>query len=1091
MQSAARQMHGIKVTALTMGTEGILWLGTDGNGLIKISPRINQFGTATTSEERNPYNKSVRAFCRVNDDLWVATKGSGIFQYKQFWKSNNQFRKATNLITTPTLDNNDVYALKKGADNLIYIGSDGWGLTIYDIHTREFIRWNAVAQTANFPPFRSVYAIHQDEDHSLWLGTSGYGLIHLKIEKTKQGKLSLQFLEKYTSGKGKPGPANDIIYSIVAGSRNQLWIGCRYGGLSLLDKKTKQFKTFKALAYEGSLSNNDVLSIFKDRQDRIWVGTSFGLNWISSGEAMKMEPKFQRLTTMNGLPNNTIHAIEEDEDGFIWVSTNKGLARLNPENLEISYYQYSDGLQSNEFSDGAVWKDTNDNLYFGGIYGFNSFRPQNITKSDWLPNLLISGISFGGSTFKENGFSVLKPNKHNEIFQYTLNRSKNFFELNLKTLSYLNGEKSEYAYLLKGYNKEWYSAGRSGRLNFSNVPPGTYTLKVKWSNGDGYWTQPSDVLILKINQYPWLNGYAKSGYFLLILLLVFLFYKYNKNKSDIRHQLEVEHLLRKKEKEIHQNRIGFFTNIAHELQTPLTLIMGASERQDGIASTQKTSPKTSYYRTLIHQQASKLTYLVQQLMEFRKAEEAFFKNQYSYGNISEFLHNLAEPFLLLSEQIHSAFEINIEPNITGWIDKDKTEKIIYNLLSNAFKYSGKHEQILFSSEISEERSHLVITLSNSGVKMDKKQVEKLFDQFYSASENQTQINRFGTGIGLAFARQLANMINGNLKAEWDGHWIHFKLTIPLTSTNEGHVSLNKNNLLNEHPSYLFSTITNYSQIIHPRSAIESNKEALVENLLDDEKKKILVVEDDPEIRYLIKDILKNEYIIYEAEDGQDALDMIGRIMPSLVICDIMMPNLNGLKLCATMKEAIPTCQIPFIILSALGTEDQHMAGYEVGADAYIDKPFNATHLKLRIRKLLEYREKLHLFFSNNKNNELYPVKDLEIEDADKNILTSLVNFIEENISSSELTTANLEKEFYLSKMQLYRKLKSLTGLTPAEFIKSIRLKTAARLLQTTNLNVLEIFYQTGFNNQSYFFREFKKRYHCSPNEYRENNPIIK
>lgn len=1090
LETESKQMQDLKITSWELGPEDILWFGTDGNGLIKIYPRINYFGTVKTSENNNPYNKFVRAFCSEGGHLWVGTKGSGIIQYKNFWSLNNESPGEQKLITTPVLDNNSIYALKKGRDGLIYIGSDGKGLNIYDPETRQFNKWNSVIGSDRFPEFRSVYAIYQDADNSIWLGTSGYGLIHLKITKNPERKLVLEYLQKYTSDNSNAGPANDIIYSITQGDANQLWIGCRYGGLSLMNTETKTFKTFKANTYEGSLSNNDVLSVFKDSHRRIWVGTSYGLNWLDSKEALKTEPVFQKLTVANGLPNNTIHAIEEDRTGQIWVSTNKGLARLNPDNLNISYYQQSDGLQSNEFGDGAVWKDNQDNLFFGGTYGFNNFLPQNITKSDWLPNLIIEGISFGGKKPEENNFFVLKPQSNQALLNYSIDRNKNFFELNIKALSFLNSEKSEYAYYLEGYNKEWYYAGKNGKLNFSNVLPGTYTLKIKWSNGDGLWTDALPFLTLKVNQYPWLTTYAFMGYFLILSVLGISFYRYRKNKLEIRHQLEVEHLLRKKEEELHQNRLGFFTNIAHELQTPLTLIMGASERQKEITGTDKTRSGVNYFPNLIHQQASKLTYLVQQLLEFRKVEAGFLQNQFSYTNISDFLYNLSEPFMVLSDQLNNSFTPEIEMNMRGWIDKDKTEKIIYNLLSNAFKYSGKHEQIHFSSKINKENKTLEFVVANSGVEMDDGQVNKLFEQFYSAPASHSKTDRFGTGIGLAFTRQLVHMVNGSITAESEAGWIIFKVNLPITDENKKEVKpLVTDNYTNEQPSYLYKTITNYSEIVQPESAMESNKEALLENLLDDEKKIILIVEDEAEIRYLLKDILKNDYIIYEAEDGKNALELIDKVMPSLVICDVMMPNMNGLELCHKVKETLSTCQIPFILLSARGGEEQHMEGYESGADAYIEKPFNAAHLKVRVRKLLEYREKLHHLFNNNEDNDVYFSKEPGIEDVDKTFLTSVVKLIEENIASGDLNAAFLEKEFYMSKMQLYRKLKTLTNMTPGEFIKSVRLKTTANLLITTNLNVLEIFYQTGFNNQSYFFREFKKRYHCSPNEYREQNHI--
>ncbi|HSV10992.1 MAG TPA: two-component regulator propeller domain-containing protein, partial [Hanamia sp.] len=321
-----KQMQDIKITSWALGTEDILWYGTDGNGILKIYPKTKSFGTVATSENGMPYNKSVRAFCENNGNLWVGTKGSGIIMYSNFWGMANPEIKKHYFLAPEQLDNNSVYALKKGNDDLIYIGTDGKGIGVYDLKNKKFNKWSGIKGNSAWPEFGSVYAILQDTDNSLWLGTSGYGLIHLKIDNN-HGNLSVAFLEKFSFNNSDTGPANDIIYSLVAGYENQLWIGCRYGGLSLLNKKNKKFKNFKAFTYEGSLSNNDVLTVFKDSHNRIWVGTSYGLNLINNSDALKAEPVFQKLTTANGLPNNTIHAIEEDRSGQIWVSTNKGLAK--------------------------------------------------------------------------------------------------------------------------------------------------------------------------------------------------------------------------------------------------------------------------------------------------------------------------------------------------------------------------------------------------------------------------------------------------------------------------------------------------------------------------------------------------------------------------------------------------------------------------------------------------------------------------------------------------------------------------------------------------------------------------------------------
>ncbi len=1085
LKEEAKQMQDIKVTSLALGSEDVLWFGTDGNGIIKIFPKTKPFGTITTSENGMPYNKSVRAFCEADGNLWVGTKGSGIIEIADFW-ANKPFSSRKKYLTTPNeLDNNAVYALKKGNDDLIYIGTDGKGMSLYDLKNKRFYKWKDISGNKAYPEFGSVYAIKQDPDNSLWLGTSGYGLVHLKINREKTGKPVVAFIDRFTFKNDNTGPANDIIYALADGDKDQLWIGCRYGGLSLLNKATMVFKTFKAFTYDGSLSNNDVLSLFKDSHNKVWIGTSYGLNWINNADATLDQPVFQKLTTFEGLPNNTIHAIEQDSLGHIWVSTNKGLAKVSGADQSISYYQQLDGLQSNEFCDGAVWRDHLGNLFFGGTYGFNHFFPKDIRKSAWVPNLILSGITIGGKSLNENGFAVIDTS-WNKPLPFSIERKNNFFELDIKAISFLNAEKCEYAFFLEGYDKTWHDAGVSGKISYSNLLPGNYTLKIKWSNGEGLWTNEIPLIKMEVKQYFWMTGYALSMYGLIILIAGYNVYKYRKNKLQIKHQLALEQLMRSKEEEIHEDRLGFFTNIAHELQTPLTLIMGSAERiLDKEKTTSAKQKEKPYFLSLIHQQASRLTYLVHQLLEFRKGEAGFFKSQYRYLNISDHLQNLAEPFVPLSEQYKMDYELDIAPGIYGWVDNDKVEKIVFNLLSNAFKHSGKNEQVIFSACANELTGELEITVSNSGSDLPEGELNHLFEKFYVARPN-IPGGKFGTGIGLAFTRQMINLLNGRIIAGSENGRITFKVFLPLMKEPPEGNCIDESAASGK-PSYLYETITNYAQRDLPVNSIENNKQAIIDNLLGDERRNILVAEDDPDIRFLLKDILQDDYIVYEADDGNKALELIEMIVPDLVICDVMMPNLNGLEFCNRIKNSPATCHIPVIILSARGSENHHMEGYEVGADAYMAKPFNTDHLKLRVRKLLEYRQRLKLLFKGG--NDPVELVESDLAEGDKDFLTKLVALIEERIDEPELSAVFLEKKFCMSKMQLYRKLKTLTGMTPGEFIKHIRLKQAAQLLVSTSLNVTEIFYRTGFNNQSYFFREFKKRYNCAPNEYRQQQSV--
>lgn len=1090
LQPTTRQLQDIRITSWAAGSEDILWYGTDGNGIIKVYPQTKSFGTIGTAGNGLPYNRAVRSFCEVNGALWVGTKGSGIMALNNFWKANSP--SSQEYKTAPaSLDNNSVYALTKGIDGLVYIGTDARGIGVYDPGSKKFYKWSDIKGTGAYPEFGSVYAIRQDDDLSLWLGTSGYGLVHLKIKRERSGQLSLGFLERFQFNNNNTGPANDIIYALAAEGNDQLWIGCRYGGLSLFNKRTRLFKTFKALTYEGSLSNNDVLSLFKDSRNRLWVGTSYGLNWIDAQQATSNEPLFRKLTTVNGLPNNTIHAITEDSTGQLWVSTNKGLARISASGDQVAYYQQGDGLQSNEFSDGAVWKDKEGRLFFGGTYGFNQFFPAGIRNTRWQPNLLLSGMLLGGKEAGLNGYQVWDT-ANSQPFHVDISRKDNFFELDMKAISFLNAEKCEYAWFLEGYDKAWHYNGTSGKIMYSNIAPGDYTLHIKWSNGEGNWSPETAILTVTVMQYVLLRWYALVFYGLVAALLFFILYSYRKNKQEIRHQLEIEHRLREKDEAMHQSRIGFFTNIAHELQTPLTLIMGSVERFMDKANPESTPKDKPYFLSLIHQQASRLTYLVQQLLEFRKGEAGFSSNQYNFIDISALLHNLAEPFQSLSEKNGMEYELSIQPGITGWMDKDKLEKIIFNLLSNAFKHSKKNEQVFFSAVENTQTRELEITVINSCDALPKEALDQLFEQFYVNRSATTGPaiggNKFGTGIGLAFTRQLVSLLKGRITVANDQERITFKACLPLIAEEMEKKSPLEVKVMDHQPSLLYRSVTTHPEPAAPASAAENNKQAILETLQPGSRQNILLVEDDTNIRFLVKDILKNDYIIQEAVDGLKALEQMELIMPDLIICDVMMPNMNGLDFCSRVKNAPATCHIPIIMLSARGTEDHHMEGYESGADAYMAKPFHAAHLQLRVRKMLEYRQKLAGVFKNGHTAQ--QIEEADLAGDDKVFLAKIIQVIEDNLAQTELNALLLEKECNLSKMQLYRKLKTLTGMTPGEFIRLTRLRHAAALLINTQLSVMEIFYRTGFNNQSYFFREFKKTYHCAPGEYREKRGVV-
>ncbi|RWY53908.1 hybrid sensor histidine kinase/response regulator transcription factor [Mucilaginibacter gilvus] len=1078
-------LQNVRITSLMNDATSLLWFGTDGNGVMKVAKKENYFGIVQKQPNGQSFHIPVRAFSDINGELWIGTKGNGIITIKDWGSKNVSFSSINSFHTNVDLLDNCVYAIEKGQDGLAYIGSDAEGITVYDLKRKSFIRWSEIINSKDYPSFGSVHCVLPDKDGSVWLGLNETGLVHLKLEQNAAGQVRINYLQTYRFTGDNRGPANDVIYTLAQGSNNHIWIGCRYGGLNVFDKATRTFKTFKAFSYNGSLSNNDVLSLFVDKAQRLWVGTSFGLNWINEKEAAESDrPVFKKLNTENGLPNNTIHAINDDNQNNIWISTNKGLAKINPQTLKIVHYKESDGLQSDEFSDNAVWKDKAGMLYFGGIYGFNYFMPQHINVSNEQPHLLISDMQFAGKNAPERGLKVLTKNGSVINQHYVLKPQDNYFELNLQPITYTNSQKCQYAYFLAGSDKGWHFIGKHEKIIYNNLPPGDYTLRIKWSNGEGVWTPGVTAFTVTVKQYWWLTPIAFAGYITVIFCAVSLFVRYRKNKFVMAQELKMEHLLREKDEHLHQEQLNFFTNIAHELQTPLTLILGSLERYLFKSKNTGQQEKGGNFLSIVKQEASRLHFLVHQLLEFRKAESGQLQNHYSYLNVSELMVNRSGLFNALVEQKQLDFSCNVDGDMSMWMDKDKLEKIIFNLLSNAFKHCEAKEYIIFDAYPKKGTGMMEIVVANSGCKLTDKETGKLFDRFFVLDGSQQ--NKISSGIGLAFTRQLVNLLGGEISVSCENNWIAFKVLLPLNFVPaDAHQTVEISDK-NDSASYIFGSLPDTQNPVGHFNLADNNKRSLVKSFEQEEKKAILIVDDEELIRFLLKDILGEGYIMYEASTGKQAIEVINRAMPDLIISDVMMPDMNGLQLCELVKNTAETCHIPFVLLSARTTIQHMTEGYSCGADAYIPKPFQTEHLLVRVQKLLEYRDKLHKVFSAGSNGLQLDTRDLDA--SDKSFIEKVTRVIEDNIDE-ELDGAFLENALNLSKIQLYRKIKTLSDMTPTELIRHIRLQKASVLLTASDLTVSEIFYRTGFNNKTYFFREFKKIYNCSPNEYRAKHRL--
>ncbi|WEK34878.1 MAG: two-component regulator propeller domain-containing protein [Candidatus Pseudobacter hemicellulosilyticus] len=1033
-----------------------LWCGTE-LGLNRLNLHVLPFHYYTFRDPRS--EDQVRSIFTVDgDNIWLGTAKNACYQYNLRDQSTRtfQFQPAG----SPFNAHRSLYVDQQH----VWLGTLGGAVQL-----------NPAAPAASPKEMQgqAVFAFLKDSKGSFWIGTND-GLLQIKADGSRK---------LYTHNpKDSSSLSSVFIRSLYEDHNGRIWVGFETSGLSWLDPATGKFTRVKQQAEGQQVLGNIIYSIVEYPSNVLWVGSELGLNKLvlAKKPGGGYDVAIRNFLEQDGLPDKSVNGILPSKD-YLWISTIKGLLRFH-----IGKESFQHFLPTVNFSYSCAYKYNEHTFLFGTSDGFLIFDPAQVSANSAQPEVLLSELKLFnkevGIGQQFNGDVIL----HQAIGQtkeIELNYQNNVFTIGFIGLHFSNPENNAYAYKMEGFDKDWINARATDRaVTYTNLDPGHYTFQVKASNGSGNWNETPATLQITILPPPWKTWWAITGYILLVGTGLILLARYLVRQSQQRHAFETERLLRLKDEEQHREQLSFFTNIAHELQTPLTLINGSVERYLYKTPPAEQNNARNRFLSIIHQQSSRLTYLVNQLLDFRKAEAGHLNIQTGDLNVSALLTSIARLFEPLREQKEMSFTLDIKPDILVMTDKDKLEKIVFNLLSNAFKHTDSKQEIVFS--VQQENGWLDIEVGNSGCKLTEAQVQQLFDKYYVGDE--ATPDKYSHGFGLAFTRQLVQLLQGTLSVFTNGDWISFQVRLPATAP-EHTITAEATPAPPVGPSYLLRSITAGGEPSLELSARENNKRAILEDLDTQGKKSILVVDDEPSIRFLLRDIFSEHYIVYEAENGRQALEFMQNGLPDLIISDVMMPEIGGLELCHKVKSAPATSHIPFVLLSARGSLEQKTEGYDAGADAYIPKPFDTAHLQVRVRKLLEYRGRLLDLFK--KDDIKAGIAEEELEDTDKKFLNEIVRLIEEHMDDTELDSAFLEEKLRISKTQLYRKLKALSDMAPAEFIKHVRLQRACHLLQSTQLTVSEIFYKTGFNNRSYFFREFKKRYNCSPKEYRDQYRI--
>ncbi|MCI2121896.1 MAG: response regulator [Bacteroidales bacterium] len=1072
-------LNNVPVLSVFAGSQQIIWVGTDMQGVWILSQSNDKFITYPQGEAGIFNHCAVRCFYEDDQgNLWVGTKGSGIYVFRH--KEGKQGLRA-HYGTENGILNNSVYAIVKGKSE-IWIGTDGRGINYYDNARKRIFTLDIPDSLRQGINLSSIYSILPQGNDTLWVGTSGYGMYRLTIDH-KSMPYSIKSYRQYVYREGKPSLSNNIVYSIIKDDSTHLWIATRGGGLNRFDRVSSTFQVFHFWSNDSSfISSDDVLCLCRDSRKRLWAGTSMGLYQLLSYTGNK--PYFSHFTEKEGMPNNTIHGIMEDSNHNLWLSTNRGIAKLITDSINqghriISYYK-SDGLQDNEFSDGAFYKSPGSNLmYFGGINGYNVFNPQDISNSSYMPSLVMDAFYVDNEKAILNKYIQNVGGKRSLYIKYN-NKS---FSFRFIPIDYLTGDKCEISYFLEGYQKEWINLGTSNTVVFSNLRPGHYTLKVRCSNADKLWSNNLYVLPVRISP-PW---YASTAaiicYILLFLLVCFGIYKFISYKISVKEKIRDEENDKKKIEEIHEAKLVFFTNIAHEFSNSLTLIYGPCEQ---LLMDKSLPSDEKKYLNVIESNSDRMQSLIQQLIEFRKAENGHLKVHIEPVDIVELAKCESDYYLDILEQRHIIFNLHFSQEKIVWpTDRDCCDKVIFNLISNAVKYTREGEHIDVSVSIT-DCNFLRLEVKNTGIGVRKEYQKSIFDRFEVLNRFEKEVSKGETsnGIGLSLCKSIVELLKGEITIDSDENsFTSFIVTLPVLECSQNGTGEQQNLKENNVEKDRIRQIKEATQQSQGKNA---NMGESLASLPLKKEGLVLIVDDDREIRKFIKDILGNRFDTAEASNGKEAIDMMKKKMPNLIICDVIMPVMDGVEFVRTMKSQELTHHIPIILLSAKSSVENQIEGLEMGADAYLGKPFHPRHLNAVIDSLLD-RDKALLDYSKSAYSAVEQFEGNIVKKEDKNLITSITEVIYNNIDSEKLSIDLIANETAISKMQLYRKVKELLNMTPTEYIRQIRLEQAEKLLKTTNKTVQEIMYECGFNSKTYFYREFSRKYHLTPKEYRSNN----
>lgn len=1075
-----------------------LWIGTENFGIFNFKE-----GEAKARHNMLENNSIWSLFQDRAGIIWIGTYKDGLYKIDAFENRYDHVKNEPNK--TNTISYNIISSFAEDDRGNLWIGTDGGGLNYLNVSQGEFEKF-VMDQRKNSIASNAIVDILIDKKGTLWLATWEGG-VNYKFKGSS-------VFNNFTSANGTL--LGDNIFSLLEDDKERIWMSSFRDGLNVYDPSTGVFvyvteallgsKTIRTmyqdlsgnfwfgtegeglfyasfddslhilekrryvhqLADSAGLSDNTITDIYQSNDSVLWISTEGGgLNKINV-----RTQAFTRYTDDDGLASNVIYSIEEDDQGFLWLSSGNGLSRFNIDDQAVKNYDVSDGIQSSEFFKGSSLKTSKGELFFGGINGYNHFYPDQIRHNKVVPKVRLTSFKVNDESYSDEGKYLL-----NGLKEVNLKHDQNDLKISFVALNYSQPEKNRYRYLLEGFDNEWNEISQNKEASYTNIPPGDYAFKVMASNNDGVWNEDGVLVSIHIAKPWWQTIYAKIFYFIATAMLLFFSRKSIINKERLKTKLKLEHLELLKMQELDEIKNRFYTNISHEFKTPLTLIL---EPLKQINRQIKNELWKNQFRVMIRN-AEGLLRLVNSLLDVSRLESNAVKLQASPYYIIRELSPIVFSFNTAADTQFINYKcIFPKDDFEVYFDKERIEKVVLNLLSNAFKFTPEYGEITF--EIKKEKGLVRLTVQDSGIGISKEDQLHVFDRFYRVENT----SRTGTGVGLALVREIMELHKGEIIVESKPDYgTIFSAEIPLgkdhLKESEIVTVLDRTDLEEELMStedMALAPIAD-SDLGH----LEIKKSAISTS---DDLQVILVAEDNYEMRSYVCKYLESTYKIEEADNGALALEIARNRIPDLIICDVNMPEMNGYQLCASIKEDEMTSHIPVIMLTGKTSDESAELGFSHGADYYISKPFNTKLLELRIRNILISRENVKRKVLSEHTRDIAPSPDL-ISPKEKTFIDKVVLCIEENMSNADFHIDDLCREIGTSRMQLYRKLKGIVGQSANEFIRTIRLKKAAQFLQQKQYSISEVTYKVGFTDLHYFRGAFKKQFGMNPSDYKENS----